>query len=185
MNIFNNIKGPEYYAAQSKAAYLQRRGITEEEYQKEHQEDLNRLGITEEEYQKRERRKAKFKAIIENWCAPAVGLSIVILGGSIVLLLCGIISVIKINTDPADVLGSILMESFIMFLVGSVFVIVFPIYLLILDFLKVFNWSIYIKIYLIITLLIVVTIGIYFGIDFVKYLFQGGERYYIGLGSWA
>lgn len=70
MNIFNNLKTPEFFAAQRKAAhqqYLQRRGVTEEEYlleleekaKKEHQEYLDRLSITEEEFQRREKMQKK------------------------------------------------------------------------------------------------------------------------------
>ncbi len=82
MNIVNNIKRPEDFAAERKAAheaYLKRRGITEEEYQREEKERerkeneenrrlfLNHLidiGMTEEEYNKKQKKEERKKKLI-------------------------------------------------------------------------------------------------------------------------
>ena len=179
MNVFNNIRGPEYYAAQRKAAhqqYLQRRGITEEEYQleleekakKEHQEYLDRLGITEEVFQRREKkaqRKRKIKDTLDGF-----GTFVLLLGG-IALFVGGVFS-----KDIRNVLKPIVLTAGGIWLAFIIIMLCAPVYLIIYSLIERSKWNKFIKVIVsvILTLLVVVIIGLLLHTCFSG----GGSDYY-------
>lgn len=165
MNIFNNLKTPEYFAAQRKAAhqqYLQKRGITDAEYQleleekakKEHQEYLDRLGITEEEFQRNEKkaeRKRKIKESLDSFGA------IVLLLGGIAVFIIGIVS-----EDFREALKPIILAAGGIWLLFIFVMICTPVYLIINSFIQQSKWNKYLKVIisLLITLFVIAIIGV-------------------------
>ncbi|MCR5362705.1 MAG: coiled-coil domain-containing protein [Bacteroidales bacterium] len=162
MNIFKNIRTPEYFASQRKAAheqYLQRRGITEEEYQlelkekKEHQEYLDRLGITEEELQRRVKKAERKRAIKES--LDKYGTIVAFLGG-IALFVFGIVS-----EDFRKAVSPIILAAGGIWLLFIFIMVCTPIYLFINSFVSQTKCSKFVKVIvsLILTLLILMIIG--------------------------
>ena len=165
MNIFNNLKTPEYYAAKRKAAhlqYLQKRGITEEEYQfeleektkKEHQEYLDKLGITEEELQRREKKVVRKRAIKET--LDKFGIIVVLLCG-LALFITGIVS-----EDFREAVKPIILTAGSIWLLFIFIMICIPVYLIINSFVQKSQWNKYVKVIvsLILSLLVVAIIGV-------------------------
>lgn len=179
MHIFNNLKGPEYYAAQRRSAhrqYLQKRGITEEEYQleleekarKEHQEYLDRLGITEEEFQRRinkEERKRKNKDSLYKYATISA-----LLGG-IILFILGAVS-----EDFRDALKPIVLAFGGVWLLFIFIMLCTPVFLIINSFFKHLKLKKYIRIILTIVLTIFVLVLIWLLLN--TFYSGGGSDYY-------
>ena len=165
MNIFNNLKKPEYFAAQRKDAhqqYLQKRGITEEEYlleleekaKKEHQEDLDRLGITEAEFQRREKNAEKKREIKKT--LDKYGTILVLLGG-IALFIIGIVS-----EDFREAVKPIILTAGGTWLLFIFVMICIPVSFIINSFIQQSKWNKYLKVIisLLITLLVIAIVGV-------------------------
>lgn len=179
MHIFNNIKSPEYFAAQRRVAhqqYLQKRGITEEEYQleleekarKEHQEELDQLGITEEEFQRRQNKAGK-KRNIKDSLGKLAAISALL--GGIIIFIIGAVS-----EDFRDVLRPIVLSFGSFWLLFIFIMLCTPIFLIINSFFKHLKWNKYIRIILTIVLTILVLVLIWLLLNTIYS--RGGSEYF-------
>lgn len=179
MQIFNNVKGYNSISAQRKAAhqqYLQERGITEEEYQleleeqarKKHQEYLDRVGITEEEFLRRKSKTERRLKLKESF--SKYGTITALLVGFVIFVVYLVSEDFRNDVEPIILmLGSIwLLYIFIMLCV--------PVYLLANNFIEHLKWNRFTKLIvaLIITLLVVVAIG---GLLHTCYSGSGSDNY--------
>lgn len=174
MNIFNNLK--IYDKDKAHQEYLQKYGISEEEYQHRleqerkdaHQKELHTLSITEEEFQRREKqteRKRSRKEYFEKY-------------GTIALLLCGIAFFIwgVVSKDFREVVKSIILTAGGIWLLFIFVMICTPVYLIVNNFVKQSKWNKYLK--MIVSLMLTLIVLVLLGVLLHTCYSGGGSEYY-------
>jgi cation transport ATPase len=162
MNIFNNLK--IYDKDKAHQEYLQKKGISEEEYLQRleqnrkdaHQKELNAFGITEEEFQRREKKSERKRMIKESLDKY----------GTIAFLLCGMALFVFgiVSQDFREAVKPVILSAGGIWLLFILVMICTPVYLIVNNFIQQTKWNKYLKVTvsLILTLIVLAMFGLLF-----------------------